>query len=74
MLILVLSSSITLYPLAKINIIFSFNDRNKKERVSEVLTRLRCGNEKIALVAEIKEVHFIIYLIHIFIINYITYL
>ena len=46
MLIMVLSSSIAQYPLTKINIIFSINDRNKKERVSEVVTRLRCGNEK----------------------------
>ena len=33
-------------PLAKINIFFSMLHRNKKEMLGEVLTGLRCGNEK----------------------------
>ena len=33
-------------PLAKINIFFSMLHRNKKEMLSEVLTRLGCGSKK----------------------------
>ena len=33
-------------PLAKMNIFFSMIDKNKKERLGEVLTRLGCGQNQ----------------------------